>query len=105
MKNQKQLDGLNYKQFQKRNSDKFNSLSQNSKKLARQEGYKNIGWENICQSWNILQRVTIFLPVDFIEFTINKAEKRYKQAKQKGDLLEILESGKKVIQSIKIKYQ
>lgn len=105
MKLKKQLDGLNYRQVQRRNSESFKSLTSDKQKIARQDGYKNVGWENIRQSWNILQKIMTTQPVDFIEFAINKAEKNYQNAKEQGDLINILKTGKTVIQAIKLKYQ
>lgn len=105
MASKQQLDGLNYRQAQKRNTEKFNSLTQIERKQARQQGYKNLGWENVHKSWNVLQKLIPTQPLDFIDFAIKKAEYRYDLAKQNGNLLEILESGKKVIKSLKLKYQ
>lgn len=99
------LDGLNYKQAQKRNSEKFNLLSKTEQKQARQQGYKNLGWDNVRKSWNILQKLIPSPPVDFIRFAIKKAEDQYEQAKQSDDLLEVLKAGKAVIKSLKLKYQ
>ncbi|NJK50513.1 hypothetical protein HC931_22440 [Candidatus Gracilibacteria bacterium] len=105
MATKQQLDGLNYKQAQRRNSEKFNLLSKTEQKQARQQGYKNLGWENIRKSWTILQKLISSSPVDFIGFAIKKAEARYEQAKQSGDLLEVLKAGKAVIKSLKLRYQ
>lgn len=105
MATKQQLDGLSYKQAQKRNSEKFNSLSKTEQEQARKQGYKNVGWENVRKSWTILQSLIPAQPVDFIKFAIKKAEDRYEQAKQGGDLLEVLKAGKAVIQSLKLKYQ
>lgn len=105
MANKQQLDGLDYKQAQKRNSEKFCSLSKIEQKQARKQGYKNLGWDNVRKSWTILQKLIPSLVVNFVGFAIKKAEDRYKQAKQNGDLLEVLEAGKAIIQSLKLKYQ
>lgn len=105
MVTKQQLDGLSYKQAQKRNSEKFNSLSQTEQKQARQQGYKNLGWENVRKSWTILQKFISSSVADFVEFAIKKNEDKYEQAKQGGDLLEVLKAGKAVIKSLKLKYQ
>ncbi|OKH21351.1 hypothetical protein NIES593_16205 [Hydrococcus rivularis NIES-593] len=105
MVTQKQLDGLNYKQAQKRNSEKFNLLSKTEQKQVRQQGYKNLGWDNVRKSWTILQKLIPSSPVDFVGFVIQKAEDRYEQAKQEGNLLEVLKAGKSVIKSLQLKYQ
>ncbi|MDJ0732035.1 MAG: hypothetical protein QNJ33_18820 [Crocosphaera sp.] len=105
MPTKKQLDGLNYRQAQKRNSDKFNALSSLEQKQVRQQGYKNLGWENVRQSWNILLNFVPLSTIDFTSFAIKKAENHYERAKQSGELLEVLKAGKKVISSLKLKYQ
>ncbi len=105
MPTKKQLDGLNYRQAQKRNSERFNSLSQIERKKARKQGYKNLGWENVHQSWNIISNLIPLSPVDFTSFAIKKAENQYELAKQSGELLEVLKTGKQVITSLKLKYQ
>lgn len=105
MANKKQLDGLDYRQAQKRNSETINSLSKPEQKQIRQQGYKNLGWENVCKSWIILQKIIPSLVVDFADFAVKKAESQYQQAKQNGNLLEVLKTGKDVIKSLKLKYQ
>lgn len=52
-----QFDGLNYRKAQKRNSIEFHKLNKSLQKQAREEGYKNIGWNNVCDSWIILQKL------------------------------------------------
>ncbi len=105
MPTKKQLDGLNYRQAQKRNSEKFNSLSRIEQKQLRQQGYKNLGWDNVRKSWNILLSFVPLSTIDFTSFAIKKAENQYQRAKQSGELLEVLKAGKKVISSLKLKYQ
>ena len=105
MASKRQLDGLGYRQAQKRNSEKFNSLSQTQQKKLRQKGYKNLGWDNVCRSWNILLKFISSTPVDLIEFAVKKAEAKYKEAKQSSDLLDMLQAGKSVIRTLKMKYQ
>lgn len=105
MPTKKQLDGLNYRQAQKRNSEKFSSLSRIEQKQLRQQGYKNLGWDNVRKSWNILLGFIPSSTIDFTSFAIKKAENEYERAKQSGELLEVLKAGKKVISSLKLKYQ
>ena len=105
MASKRQLDGLGYRQAQKRNSEKFNSLSQVKRKELRQKGYKNLGWDNVCQSWNILLKFISSAPVDLVEFAVKKAEAKYKTAKQSSDVLDVFEAGKSVIRTLKMKYQ
>lgn len=100
-----QLDGLNYRQAQKRNSQKINLLSKEVQKKVRQQGYRNLGWDNVRKSWLILQTFVNKPTLDFVSFAINKAESNYKEAKKSGDVLQVLEAGTDVIKAIKMKYQ
>lgn len=105
MNKNKLLEGLNYRQAQKRNSEKFSSFSKVKQKEIRQKGYKNIGWNNVSQSWDILQNFMSDSTLNFVNFAIKKAEINYEKVKENGDLLEILKSAKSVIKTLKIKYQ
>lgn len=49
---------MSYRQWQKRNTDAFCKLSKNQQQAARQQGYFNIGWQKVQQSWSILQLIT-----------------------------------------------
>lgn len=105
MKKNKSFDDLNYKQCQKRNSEKFNSLDKKQQKLLRQKGYKNQGWNNVIFSWNLLKESMESVSLDFVDFAIRKAESNYEKAKKNNDLLEVLETGKSVITALKMKYK
>lgn len=50
----KLIQGLNYRQWQKRNTEHFNSLTRIQQKEARQQGYYNIGWKQVQNSWVIV---------------------------------------------------
>ena len=50
----KLLDGMNYRQWQRRNTEKFKSLTKAKQKEARQKGYYNLGWDKVKKSWKIL---------------------------------------------------
>ena len=60
----KVLDELNYRQWQKRNTEAFGKLSTKRKHEARQKGYLNTGWEKVKNSWTIVDSfvevITIF---------------------------------------------
>ncbi|MDJ0716247.1 MAG: hypothetical protein QNJ54_18785 [Prochloraceae cyanobacterium] len=105
MASKRLLDGLGYRQAQKRNSEKFNSFSKARQKEIRQKGYKNSGWDNVCYSWNILQTFIPSSLIDFVDFAVQKAEVKYEKAKQSQDMLEVLKAGKNVITTLKMKYQ
>ena len=48
------IDGMNYCNWQKRNSNRFCSFSKKEQKQLREKGYYNIGWVNVRKSWEIL---------------------------------------------------
>jgi hypothetical protein len=50
----KLIEGLNYRQWQKRNKEHFQSLSKAKQKELRKQGYCNIGWNRVKKSWKIL---------------------------------------------------
>lgn len=105
MPRKQQLDGLNYRQAQKRNSEKFYSLSKEEQKKIRQQGYRNVGWNHVRKSWSLLQQFMSALPVNLVDFAIQRADNNYEKAQRGNDLIEVLESGKAVIQALKMKYQ
>lgn len=51
------VNNLSYRQWQKRNTDAFQKLSKAQQKIARDRGYRNIGWQSVQDSWNVLQRL------------------------------------------------
>lgn len=50
------VDGMGYREWQKRNTDSFNKLTKPQQQEARQQGYYNIGWENVQKSWLVLKK-------------------------------------------------
>lgn len=50
------VDGMSYREWQKRNTDAFNKLTKLQQKKARKQGYYNTGWENVQKSWNVLEQ-------------------------------------------------
>ncbi|AFZ46511.1 hypothetical protein Cyast_0532 [Cyanobacterium stanieri PCC 7202] len=105
MKEQKKLDNLNYREAQKRNSQHFKNLQKKEQKLLKEKGYRNVGWNNVINSWQLLQTKNNYKPIDFVDFAIQKAEENYQKAKEEDDLMEVLNAGKKVISALKMKYQ
>ena len=67
------IEGINYRQWQKRNTDKFNSLTKEQKKDARSQGYYNVGWNNVQKSWNIVSKLTQSV-VSLFEHKLNKGD-------------------------------
>lgn len=51
------VDGMSYRQWQKRNTDTFQQLTKIQQQAAREQGYRNVGWQQVQQSWSILQRL------------------------------------------------
>ncbi len=51
------VDGMSYRQWQKRNTDLFQKLPKDQQIIARKNGYHNVGWEKVQQSWKILQQI------------------------------------------------
>lgn len=51
----KVVEGLNYREWQKRNKHSFEALTNQDKKFLRKEGYRNLGWQSVIRSWKLLQ--------------------------------------------------
>ncbi|MEL6438337.1 MAG: hypothetical protein AAFQ80_03625 [Cyanobacteria bacterium J06621_8] len=95
----RQFDGLNYWDAQARNTQRFESFNQEKKKELRSQGYKNRGWNNIINSWNILQTTqdendnTISLSA----YVAKKAIREVEKAELSGNPHAVLNSLKKLI--------
>jgi hypothetical protein len=50
--------GMNYREWQKRNTKHFSLLTKMQQKQARNQGYCNIGWDKVKNSWKILSKFT-----------------------------------------------
>jgi len=50
--------GMNYREWQRRNTKYFSLLTQVQQKQARNQGYCNIGWDKVQNSWKILCKFT-----------------------------------------------
>ena len=48
------VEAMNYRQWQRRNTEHFNRLTMIQKKEARQQGYYNNGWGKVQSSWEII---------------------------------------------------
>ena len=51
----KVVEGLNYREWQKRNKHCFEALTNKDKKFLREKGYRNLGWQSVIRSWKLLQ--------------------------------------------------
>lgn len=66
------IDGLSYHQWQKRNTDAFCLLSKEQRQTARTQGYYNVSWPKVQQSWSILQKLT--QPKSLFEAKLKKGD-------------------------------
>lgn len=51
------VEGLNYREWQKRNTKLFTQLTNKQQKELRSRGYKNVGWLNVQRSWGLLKKI------------------------------------------------
>lgn len=49
------IDGLSYREWQKRNTEAFSKLNHSQQKEVRAKGYRNVGWNSVQKSWDILK--------------------------------------------------
>lgn len=54
----KLVEGMSYRQWQKRNTELFSSLTKEQQRIARQQGYCNVGWDKVQGSWRIISKLT-----------------------------------------------
>ncbi len=98
----RQLDGLNYWDVQARNSQNFKSFNQKEKKELRSQGYNNRGWDNIINSWNILQTIQKIFPknkdtISLSAYVAQKAIREVEKAELSGNPYVVLDSLKKLV--------
>lgn len=62
---------MNYREWQKRNTKHFTSLTKMQQKQARNQGYCNIGWDKVKNSWKILCKLTDNT-TSLFEYKLNK---------------------------------
>lgn len=63
-KNTKNFNGMSYRDIQRVNSKNRNKLPQKDKKWLKENGYKNIGWNNVIR---LNQKINEFLDKSVIE--------------------------------------
>lgn len=73
------VQGLNYRQWQHRNTDKFKNLTVSQQKEARIQGFFNRGWEQVQKSWDIL--------MSFVNIVNNNLVTMFEYKLNKGDLI------------------
>ncbi|NES05758.1 MAG: hypothetical protein F6K22_24870 [Okeania sp. SIO2F4] len=73
------IQGLNYRQWQQRNTDKFKTLTLSQQKEARTKGFFNRGWEQVQKSWEIL--------MSFVNIVNNNVATIFEHKLNKGDLI------------------
>ena len=49
---------MNYRQWQKRNTEHFNRLDKLQQAESRRQGYRNVGWDSVKISWQLLEQAT-----------------------------------------------
>ncbi|NER52472.1 MAG: hypothetical protein F6J92_38710 [Symploca sp. SIO1A3] len=70
---------MNYREWQKRNTKHFGSLSKLEQKQARNQGYYNVGWVKVKKSWQIICKFT------------NNVSSLFEHKLNKGDLVGAIE--------------
>ncbi|MFP4409998.1 hypothetical protein [Coleofasciculus sp.] len=68
----KLVDGLSYRDWQKRNTEAFSKLDCSQGKKLRSKGYRNIGWDNVQKSWSLLQ--SSFQELSLFEHKLRKGD-------------------------------
>ncbi len=66
------VDDMSYRQWQKRNTDAFQQLTKAQQKTARQQGYRNVGWQQVQQSWKTLRQ--FIEPLNLFEAKLRKGD-------------------------------
>jgi hypothetical protein len=68
----KLIEGINYREWQKRNKESFERLTKVQKKEAREQGYHNVGWDKVLNSWQIICKFNNL--VSLFEYKLNKGD-------------------------------
>ncbi|NEQ78048.1 MAG: hypothetical protein F6K23_36630 [Okeania sp. SIO2C9] len=77
------VQGLNYRQWQQRNTDKFKTLTVAQQKEARTQGFFNRGWDRVQKSWDIL--------MSFVNIVNNNVVTMFDHKLNKGDLINAID--------------
>lgn len=93
----KQLNSLNYRQAQQRNTVAFKELSKSQQKQLRQQGYNNRGWDNIVNSWTLIELLEKAIAqlnnlVSLDDFKHGKMEAKFNRAMLTGDVTDAMEA-------------
>ncbi|MGB3510752.1 MAG: hypothetical protein WBA93_16265 [Microcoleaceae cyanobacterium] len=78
------VEGLNYRQWQQRNTDKFKTLTVAQQKEARTQGFFNRGWDRVQKSWDIL--------LSFVNIVNNNVVTMFDHKLNKGDIIGAIDS-------------
>ncbi|MBD2667389.1 hypothetical protein [Richelia sinica] len=68
----KLINGMSYREWQQRNKEKFEKLTKDKKKEARNQGYYNVGWDKVLNSWEIIRLFNNI--VSLFEHKVNKGD-------------------------------
>lgn len=66
------VNGLTYRDWQKRNTEVFSKLDCSQQKKLRYQGYRNIGWNHVQKSWSLLQ--TSFQELSLFDHKLRKGD-------------------------------
>lgn len=69
----KLFEGMSYRQWQKRNTEHFNYLTKTQQREARKQGYCNMSWDKVHNSWKLICKVTNNV-VSFFEHKLSKGD-------------------------------
>ena len=95
---------MGYRQWQKRNTDKFNSLSKQQQQEARSKGYYNKGWEKVKKSWEIINQLVNNI-VDLFTHHLNKGNLSSAIASSLMELDKVKELARPTIEKLTQKQQ
>ncbi len=69
----KLVEGMSYRQWQKRNTEHFKYLNKIQQKEARKQGYCNLSWDKVQNSWRLICKVTKNI-ASFFEHKLSKGD-------------------------------
>lgn len=69
----KLVEGMSYRQWQKRNTEHFNYLTKTQQKEARKQGYCNLGWDKVHNSWVVICKLANNV-ASFFEHKLRKGD-------------------------------
>jgi len=89
------FSGMNYREVQRSNSNRRSLLSKKDQKWLKENGYRNVGWDNVVK---LYQKINDFLSSDPDESTL---EELFLKADQIGNQYQTLEERESFNQALK----